>query len=171
MRTASALVLTGLALALAPAGAAGARSCAQAVAAPEQALRCHVNRVRQHHGLEPVAPDRRLVHAAERHAADMAARDYFSHSSPDGAQAEQRVRPTGYLAARRWWLGEVLAWGAGPQRRPRAIVRAWMNSPMHRAVLLDGRYRDAGFGLVRGAPAAFDGRAVTVAAVFGRRSG
>jgi uncharacterized protein YkwD len=47
-------------------------------------------------------------------------------------------------------LGEDLAWGTGSAAAPRAIVRAWMNSPMHRRIMLDCRYSRLGVGIAAG---------------------
>ena len=40
-------------------------------------------------------------------------------------------------------VGENLAW-ADPGSTPRQIVQAWLDSPDHRANLLDSRFRDTG---------------------------
>lgn len=48
------------------------------------------------------------------------------------------------------WTGETLARGAGGLT-PRALVRAWMHSPGHRAVLMKARARLAGVAIARDA--------------------
>lgn len=161
-----------------PAAAAKA-SCAHASASPSQlttpaashALRCLINGVRRAHHLQPVRAERHLRSAAREHAGDMAARDYFGHVSPGGSTMEARVRGAGYLRrVREWWLGEALAWGDGGAGAPQAILRGLLDSPPHRAILLDPAFRDLGIGVARGAPA--PGRsgagALTVALDFGR---
>jgi uncharacterized protein YkwD len=134
------------------------------------AILCEVNRIRAHHHRPPVVADDRLARAAGGHARDMVDRHYFAHDTPGGANVTDRVARTGWLAGHRaWWLGEVLAWGAGPASRPRTIVIAWMHSPPHRAVLLDARYRAVGIGVARGTPPG--GRpGATYAADFGARA-
>jgi uncharacterized protein YkwD len=80
-----------------------------------------------------------------------------------------RVRSAGYLqSAREWWLGEALAWGSGGAGAPRAILRGLLNSPPHRAILLDPGFRDLGIGVVHGAPQGASAGALTVALDFGR---
>ena len=62
-------------------------------------------------------------------------------------------RRSGYMrSARRWRVGENLAWGAGGKSTPKAIVRAWMHSPPHRKAILTRSYRDVGLGVVSGIP-------------------
>jgi len=89
----------------------------------------------------PLRLDPRLSAAAAAHAADMAARGYFDHLSPEGSRPGDRVDQTGY----RWRLvGETIA-EAGTDVL--ALV-AWNNSPSHRAALIDPRYTEAGVGRV-----------------------
>jgi uncharacterized protein YkwD len=51
------------------------------------------------------------------------------------------------------------------------MVQAWMDSPTHRRILLDGAYREMGFGIAIGAPVALadSSAAVTFVNHFGRR--
>jgi uncharacterized protein YkwD len=83
----------------------------------------------------------------------MVRRHYFSHVSLSGSTFLQRIKRTGYLRrARSWSAGENIAWGSGGYATPRSIVRAWMNSPPHRENILNGRFREIGLGVARGAP-------------------
>ena len=78
---------------------------------------------------------------------------YFAHDSRSGAPFTSRIKAAGYLGgARSWRAGESLAWGRGTRATPRAIVRAWMDSPPHRANILGRRFRDLGIGVAAGAP-------------------
>jgi uncharacterized protein YkwD len=158
-----------------PAAAANFR-CAHASAAPahlstpaaSHALRCLINDVRRAHHLRPVRAERHLRSAARLHADDMVGRDYFAHASPGGTTMESRVRHAGYLhSVREWWLGEALAWGDGGAGAPQAILRGLLNSPPHRAILLDPDFRDLGIGVVHGAPQGAGAGALTVALDFG----
>jgi uncharacterized protein YkwD len=108
------------------------------------AVLCLVNQQRARHGRGPLRPDRRLMRAAARHAADMARRHYFAHVSPSGSDPLQRVRAAGWHGN----VGEAIAWGCGSLSTPRATVRAWMASPPHRAILLS-RARSVGVGYRR----------------------
>jgi uncharacterized protein YkwD len=159
-----------------PAAAANDR-CAHASASPSQlstpaaahALQCLINGVRREHRLRPVRAERHLRSAARRHASDMAGQNYFAHSSPGGTTMESRVRHSGYLRrVREWWLGEALAWGKADAGAPRAILRGLLDSPPHRAILLDPGFRDLGIGVVHGAPQGAGGGALTIALDFGR---
>ena len=159
--------------------AAAASPCAHASASPaklssasaSRALRCLLNRERARHGMRAVRFEPRLQRAAKAHASDMAARHYFSHVSPEGSTLDDRVRQTGYLdRVVRWSIGEAIAWGARRLGTPRAILRSLLNSPPHRAILLDPSFRDVGVGVAHGAPAAGLSAALTFALDFGQAS-
>jgi uncharacterized protein YkwD len=174
-----ALALLAPALASAEPVPTTAASCAHASATPHSvsmaALRsstlCLLNSQRRQRGLRPLRRDRRLARAARRHARDMDARNYFDHTSRGGRSFVDRIRRAGYLrGARRWTVGENLAWGSGGLATPRSIMRAWMNSPGHRANILSRRFREIGVGLSLGAPVAGVGSGATYATSFGARS-
>lgn len=166
-------------LVVAPAAPAGAATaCANATASPSRlsskaAVRttvCLVNRERSSRGLRRVRLNGRLSKAAARHAKDMVRRDYFSHVSPSGSTFLQRIKRTGYLGgARAWTAGENLARGFGGLATPRSIVRSWMKSPTHRANILNGRFREVGIAVVRGAPGSSGGSGATYVSTFGFR--
>ena len=174
-----AAALSAGALALAGAPAASAAACGSTSAMPGEVSKaamasstiCLVNVERNQRHLRPLKLNRRLSRAATGHAGDMVRRDYFSHDSLSGASFVDRIRRTGYLGGpRAWMVGENLAWGAGDRSPPAAIVRAWMNSPGHRANILQRRFREIGIGLALGAPERPEGPAATYATDFGARS-
>ena len=142
-------------------------------AAPElarDALVCEISRLRARRDLRRLDSDDRLAKAARRHASDMVDRHYFSHYSPAGADVADRARRTGYAKrACSWRLGEVLAWGVGGRSTAAATMRAWMDSPDHRHILVSNRYSDVGVGTVAGTPAQEYPHGLTAAAVLGRR--
>jgi uncharacterized protein YkwD len=105
-----------------------------------------VNRIRARHGLRRLKASRTLAHAASDHTGDMLRADYLSHSSSDGTPMETRVRR--YTGAR--WIGENIAITSRRRRVARRVVRMWMASPTHRAVLLSPRSRRIGVGRERG---------------------
>lgn len=80
--------------------------------------------------------------AARRHAADMAARSYFSHQSPDGETLADRIQRAGYGGCA---AGENIAQG---QRDPEAVVEAWMASEGHCVNMLAPGYGAIGVGYV-----------------------
>jgi uncharacterized protein YkwD len=109
-----------------------------------------------------------LGRAATAHAADMAARGFFSHLSLEGSDPLDRVRATGYLDGwTEWEVGEVLAWGSGELSAPEAAMRSWLESPAHRRALLRRGYRELGVGVAEGTPAGGEG--ATYAVVLGTR--
>jgi uncharacterized protein YkwD len=152
---------------------ADAGSCRGARLAPgglaPTATVCLINAQRRARGLPPLVANPRLGTAARRHAADMVARAFFSHVSPTGSSFADRLRRVGYARASCAWSGgETLAWGAGSTATPASRVRGWMNSPGHRAILLNASYREIGIGVTRGSPTNA-GAGATYVGEFGRR--
>jgi uncharacterized protein YkwD len=152
-------------------GCSFTRSAASASPEPNvrSALRCLVNVERVRHGLRALRSSMRLNSAADRHSADMVARGYFAHVTPDGASVTDRVRATGYLGgAHDWTLGEDIGWGTGSASTPASIFRAFMNSPPHRRVILDRSFRQIGIGVAPGVPVAGQGAGATFVLDFGQ---
>jgi uncharacterized protein YkwD len=99
-----------------------------------------VNAYRRRAGVPPVSLQWQLNQAAQSHANDMARRNVLSHIGSDGSTGGTRISRTGY----RWWIwGENVASG---QTSPSQVVWAWLNSPSHRAVMLDRRFQQMGLG-------------------------
>jgi len=159
---ATALALSAIAalVSSAPSKAATTPCAATDVAAPAapaatvgRAIRCLVNGQRVDHGLKPLRPSRQLRLAAESHGADMVSHRFFAHVSPFAGAVTDRARRSGYITPRDdYVLGEDIAWGEGELSTPAAIVTAWMNSPAHRAVILDREFVDMGVGVITGVP-------------------
>jgi uncharacterized protein YkwD len=138
------------------------------VAVVAEATLCLLNGERADQGLAPLAANAKLTSAAAAYAQDLVAGSYFSHTGRDGSDVHERIERTGYLRDDRpWRVGENLAWGTGALATPAAIVRAWMNSPGHRANLLNAHYREVGVGIAPGNPARPDGAGGTYATAFG----
>jgi uncharacterized protein YkwD len=165
----AALVATPSAHAVPGCEAAGATPAQAAQRTMVRATHCMLNAQRKRHGLAPLRLNRRLSAAARRHAEDMDRRNYFSHDSLGGGSFVDRIRRSGYLrGARRWSVGENLAWGSHWRSTPRTITQMWMNSPGHRANMLSRSFREVGIGVAYGAPVAQGGRpAATYAIDFG----
>src|SRR5690606_36401283 len=86
-----------------------------------------------------------LNSAAQSKASDMIARSYFSHVDPDGNYVWPKITAAGYgpyLA-----LGENLAMDFSSAS---ATVEAWMNSPTHRANIVNENFQDQGLASVGG---------------------
>lgn len=148
---------------LEPAGARDRRA--------EAAVLCLINAEREQRDRRALRRSTALERAARHHAEAMVRHHFFSHTGRDGTRVRERVRPTGYLAgARRWALGETLAWGTRGRSRPEAVVAAFMDSPPHRAVLLDRRFEHIGVGLTRGVPVPGQpGPGITLTVNYGTR--
>jgi uncharacterized protein YkwD len=108
----------------------------------EKAMIRGINHQRARYGLAPVRAGRGLNRAADYHSWEMLEGNYFAHSSRDGGPFDARVHRYAHPRA----LGETLAMLGGGCGRgsAREVVRMWMNSPGHRAILLSGRYRRIG---------------------------
>ena len=130
----------------------------------ERAVVRAINRQRAKHGLSKLRSSRRLARAADFHSWEMLDADYFAHESRDGGSFDARVR----RYANHRSLGETLAMlgGCGP-KAARRVVRMWMDSPGHRAILLSSSFKRVGIGKrigdLRGS------RACLVTADFGSR--
>ncbi|MDO0917640.1 CAP domain-containing protein [Streptomyces sp. DT2A-34] len=105
------------------------------------------NRERTGAGLRPLAVDPLLTTAAQAHSADMVARAFYSHTSPEGSQPWDRAAAAG---STRRSIGENIACG---QRSPAEVVEGWMNSPGHRANILKRDFTHIGIGLAGGGAA------------------
>ncbi|MFC5472146.1 CAP domain-containing protein [Cohnella suwonensis] len=109
----------------------------------EQQVLALTNEERQKAGLSPCAgTDANLNRSAHAKSEDMAAKGYFAHDSPTYGDPFAMMRNFGvqYQAA-----GENIAMG---QPTPAEVVKAWMNSPGHRANILKGAYTHLGVGYV-----------------------
>jgi len=115
---------------------------------------CLVNDERVRFGESALSEDPRLASAAVGHSRDMDAHDYFSHTSPSGQTLLMRIQASGFIpnANVGYTLGENIAWGTLWLGTPRSIVKAWMESPGHRANILNGSYRYTGIGVDPGLP-------------------
>jgi uncharacterized protein YkwD len=103
-----------------------------------------VNAARADAGCGPVAANGALTAAAQAHSADMAANDYFSHTSQDGRSFADRIRAAGYGGGA---MAENIAAG---QSSAAAVMAGWMDSSGHRANILNCSYRHIGVGLATG---------------------
>jgi hypothetical protein len=103
------------------------------------------NALRREQKLAAVKTNPQLINAARAYAKFLASKDLFSHSA-DGRQPAARAADAGYQYCE---IAENLAWhrdGNGFETRDLAakVVSGWMNSPGHRANLLNGHVTDIG---------------------------
>lgn len=99
-----------------------------------------VNRERANAGCAPVTLDTRLSAAALAHSEDMARRNYFSHTAPDGTTFDERIEQAGYS-----WSTAAENIAAG-QATPAQVMSAWMGSPGHKANILSCDFTQMGLG-------------------------
>ncbi|TCK80605.1 CAP domain-containing protein [Albibacterium bauzanense] len=102
-----------------------------------------INVERKAHGLAPLEVDSRLTNVARDHSRDMFTRSYFSHISPEGLSPFDRIRKANILFLT---AGENLALA---QTIPIAH-EGLMNSPGHRANILNPSFRRVGIGVLDG---------------------
>lgn len=85
-----------------------------------------------------------LTQAADGHSQDMAARNYFDHTSPDGRTFSQRIDATGYAWST---AGENIAAGYSSID---AVMDGWIQSPGHCANLMNQNFTEIGVACVPG---------------------
>ena len=75
----------------------------------------------------------------------------FSHTRPDGRDFGTAYEDLGGVYRGNWtgW-GENLAWSSGNLSTPAKTVDGWMNSPGHRANILNTRWTHIGVGVAQG---------------------
>ena len=103
-----------------------------------------VNTERSKAGCGALRTSSALQRAAQGHSSDMAARDYFSHTSKDGRSFADRIRAAGYSGGT---VAENIA--AGQASAP-AVMRSWMGSAGHRANILNCAFTVLGVGYATG---------------------
>lgn len=98
-----------------------------------------VNDIRAEHGCKPLKIAKKLNKSAQRHADDMAAKNYLSHTSADGTSWVARQRAAGWKNPG----GENIARGFDTAAD---VMQAWMNSPLHRRNIVNCNFRHIGVG-------------------------
>ncbi|HEX5504079.1 MAG TPA: CAP domain-containing protein [Thermomicrobiales bacterium] len=88
--------------------------------------------------------DSTLVGLARQRSTDMATRDYFSHYTPEGATIFTLLNASGTPWS---YAGETIARNNYPSAQSAGVAaQAFLNSPPHRAVILDPQYNEVGIG-------------------------
>ena len=119
--------------------ATGSQSARQIKAAEQRAFEL-LNADRRANGLPKLKLNGVLVVLAENYGKDMIKRNYFSHYNPEGQSPFDRMR--GYGISYRY-AGENLAVNNSVEGAQRAL----MNSPGHRANILNSHYTEVGIGV------------------------
>ena len=99
-----------------------------------------VNDERAKSGCDPLQTDPKLAQAAQDHSSDMAQRDYFDHTTPEGLTFADRIVNAGYPTPG----AENIAVG---QQNAEQVMDGWMNSDGHRANILNCELKSIGVGL------------------------
>jgi uncharacterized protein YkwD len=108
---------------------------------PEAQVLALVNKERATAGCSPVTANARLTRAADDYSDVMASSGVMSHTGPDGSTMTTRVEAAGY----KWsTLGENIAQG---QADAASVMKSWMNSPGHRANILNCSFKELGVGV------------------------
>ena len=102
------------------------------------------NDEREDEQLPELQPSELLTASAQLKADDMARDSYFAHVSPDGLSPWYWFEQAGYRFS---FAGENLAVNF---RDSGSVTRAWMNSPTHRANIVNGNYQEIGIATARG---------------------
>ncbi|OBF63117.1 secretion protein [Mycobacterium sp. 852002-51971_SCH5477799-a] len=114
-----------------------------------------INQLRQ--GCAAISDDPRLAEAAQRHADDMLRSGVHGHIGSDGSSPQVRITDAGYRSR---YSGEIVFWGTGSAANPDKALDMWMQSPPHRAIILNCAYNAGGFA------AAWDGNKMTAVGDF-----
>ncbi|MEU0896592.1 CAP domain-containing protein [Streptomyces massasporeus] len=108
---------------------------------PEAQVLSLVNKERAAAGCSSVTANDRLTRAADDYSDVMASSGVMSHTGPDGSTMTTRVEAAGY----QWsTLGENIARG---QADAASVMKSWMNSPGHRANILNCSFKELGVGV------------------------
>jgi uncharacterized protein YkwD len=100
-----------------------------------------VNEERLKVGSNPLVRSDQLNLAAWRQSWDMALNNFASHTGSDGSDSITRIRDTGYQGN---WFGENIVVGFPTAE---TAMNWWMNSPGHRANILDPQFTEIGVAL------------------------
>jgi len=125
-----------------------------------------VNRERAKTGAQPLAFNGNLNESADSHSTWMIATDTFSHTGLGSSSPHQRMTQAGYAFSGSWSSGENIAWAstrapAGLQDEVELLHTNLMNSPGHKANILNGTFREIGIGFDTGPYQTWDGAFVT----------
>jgi len=100
------------------------------------------NQQRNNNGKASLTLNSKLNTAAQNKAKDMADKDYWSHNSPSGQTPWSFITAAGYQYQT---AGENLAYGFDTSAE---TITGWMNSPEHKANILNSTYTNVGFGII-----------------------
>ncbi len=114
----------------------------------EMEMLASINTYRDQAGLPPTAGDALLTNLARFRSQDMATRNYFSHTTPEGTTAFTLLQANGLggLPA-----GEIVGRTNGPtDQSVKMVMNGFMHSPSHRDNVLCRSFTRAGVGSATG---------------------
>lgn len=110
----------------------------------EQQLMALLNAARAKAGQPALTAEHTLASLAGTRSDDMATRQYFSHTTPEGTNVLQMLLDRGVNYQ---YAGETLQMNNyAPRQTVAEAAQALLGSPAHRAILLDGRFSHLGVG-------------------------
>jgi uncharacterized protein YkwD len=134
-----ALIMGGAACVAPPPSAGSAAAAAPVLSAWQNEMMGDLNAQRANAGLGPLVACGTLQAAADAHSQDQANMGQMTHSGSNGSNIGQRADGAGYAG---WQtLGENVAYGFTSVD---SVMNAWMNSPGHRANILNGAFTHVG---------------------------
>ena len=123
----------------------------------EYYIHLYTNEHRAYGGLHPLTRVAIIDGIARGHSEDMAARGYFEHDTPEGLDPTARGNAAGYDCRKdygsyyTYGLAENIHYasgmGGGASDLARHTVSDWMQSPGHRANIMDPAYDRIGVGV------------------------
>jgi len=144
----------------------------QAVTTLDSQIFKAINKVRHDHHLQALTRSSDLDKSAADQSKSMLTKGFFAHESADGTAFWKRIKryytDKGY---KYWEVGENLLWSS-PSLTSKSAIKIWMDSPPHRANILDKSWRDIGISSMHSdcAPGTFQNQPTTVVTVdFGVR--
>lgn len=99
-----------------------------------------VNAHRRQKGCPALKLNPKLMKLARDHSRDMASRDFFSHTNPDGQNPFDRMKSMGL---RYRMAAENIAFG---QRTAEQVIRSWLGSSGHRKNIENCSLKEHGIG-------------------------
>ncbi len=106
-----------------------------------------VNEQRAAAGLGAVKLNRTLIDLARSRSNDMATRNYFSHTTPEGINFLAMLNSRGFSYR---FAGEILARNNYSDEQAASVaMTSYLNSPPHKAIIMDGQYAIVGVGYAK----------------------
>lgn len=117
---------------------------------------------RQNNNLPGLTLNDTLSQAAQQKAKDMVDKNYWAHTTPEGHEPWVFINNVNYSYEA---AGENLAYGFADNS---GAVQGWMNSPGHRANILNGVYSEVGFGIAHSPNYQGNGEQTIVVAMYAK---